>query len=147
MLKPGDKIDRFRIEEPLGEGGMGRVFRAYDERLDRRVAIKVLVRDEDPDARTRLVREARAVAQLDHPNVVAVYDVGEVEGSPYIAMELVQGRSLRSIVGDANVGAGMTDPSDLGYEQPEADVLDQRRTQAPDEPVLEPFELPAVAAD
>ena len=78
MLKPGDKIDRFRIEEPLGEGGMGRVFRAYDERLDRRVAIKVLVRDEDPDARTRLIREARAVAQLDHPNVVAVYDVGEV---------------------------------------------------------------------
>jgi eukaryotic-like serine/threonine-protein kinase len=103
MLKPGDHIDRFRIEEPLGEGGMGRVFRAYDERLDRRVAIKVLVRDEDPDARTRLVREARAVAQLDHPNVVAVYDVGEVEGSPYIAMELVQGRSLRSIVGDAIV--------------------------------------------
>ncbi|NUO53715.1 MAG: serine/threonine protein kinase [Polyangiaceae bacterium] len=103
MLKPGDKIDRFRIEEPLGEGGMGRVFRAYDERLDRRVAIKVLVRDEDPDARTRLVREARAVAQLDHPNVVAVYDVGEFEGSPYIAMELVQGRSLRSIVGDALV--------------------------------------------
>lgn len=103
MLKPGDKIDRFRIEEPLGEGGMGRVFRAYDERLDRRVAIKVLVRDEDPDARTRLVREARAVAQLDHPNVVAVYDVGEVEGSPYIAMELVQGRSLRSVVGDAMV--------------------------------------------
>lgn len=102
-MKPGDKVDRFRIEEPLGEGGMGRVFRAYDERLDRRVAIKVLVRDEDPDARTRLVREARAVAQLDHPNVVAVYDVGELDGSPYIAMELVQGRSLRSVVGDANV--------------------------------------------
>src|SRR5688500_2795129 len=103
MLKPGDQIDRFRIEEPLGEGGMGRVYRAYDERLDRRVAIKVLVEDEDPEARTRLVREARAAAQLDHPNVVAVYDVGEVEGSPYIAMELVSGRTLRSYVGDASV--------------------------------------------
>ncbi len=100
MLKPGERVDRFVIEEPLGEGGMGRVYRAYDERLDRRVAIKVLVQDEDPDARARLVREARAVAQLDHPNVVAVYDVGEVEGSPYIAMELVQGRSLRALVGD-----------------------------------------------
>jgi serine/threonine-protein kinase len=103
MLKPGDQVDRFRIEEPLGEGGMGRVYRAYDERLDRRVAIKVLVQDDDPEARARLVREARAAAQLDHPNVVAVYDVGEVEGSPYIAMELVPGRSLRSIVGDATV--------------------------------------------
>lgn len=103
MLKPGDQVDRFRIEEPLGEGGMGRVYRAYDERLDRRVAIKVLVQDDDPEARARLIREARAAAQLDHPNVVSVYDVGEVEGSPYIAMELVPGRSLRSMVGDANV--------------------------------------------
>jgi serine/threonine-protein kinase len=105
MLKPGDRIDRYTIEEPLGEGGMGRVFRAHDERLDRRVALKVLVRDEDDSARARLLREARAAAKLDHPNVAVVYDVGEFDGTPYIAMELVAGRSMRGLVGDPTVSA------------------------------------------
>jgi len=103
MIKPGDLVDRYRVEDALGEGGMGRVFRAYDERLDRRVALKVLVKDDsDGDARARLLREARAAAKLDHPNVVSVYDVGEIDETPWIAMELVVGRTLRSIVADAD---------------------------------------------
>jgi serine/threonine-protein kinase len=109
-LEPGDKIDRYKIEAPIGEGGMGRVYRAHDERLDRRVALKVLHpdREEGSDGPARLLREARAAATLDHPNVVAVYDVGEANvgearGAPFIVMELVQGKSLRAISEDASL--------------------------------------------
>lgn len=103
-MKPGDRFDRYRIEDLLGAGGMGRVFRAHDERLDRAVAIKVLL-DEgaSPESRGRLLREARAAAKLSHPNVVNVFDVGEHDGSPYVAMELVLGKSLRALIGDAEV--------------------------------------------
>jgi hypothetical protein len=103
-MKPGDRFDRYRIEDLLGAGGMGRVFRAHDERLDRAVAIKVLLDDgASPESRGRLLREARAAAKLSHPNVVNVFDVGEHDGSPYVAMELVLGKSLRAMIGDAEV--------------------------------------------
>jgi serine/threonine-protein kinase len=106
VIKPGDRVDRYLVEDPLGEGGMGRVFRAYDERLDRRVALKVLMKaDDGGDARARLLREARAAAKLDHPNVVAVHDVGEIDATPWIAMELVQGRSLREVIADRSTSA------------------------------------------
>ncbi|HZO15170.1 MAG TPA: serine/threonine-protein kinase, partial [Polyangiaceae bacterium] len=97
--------DRYVIEGLLGEGGMGAVFAAYDTRLRRRVALKVLPTDsrEDAEAAERLVREARAVATLDHPNVVAVFDVGRVESTPFIAMELVEGRPLRALIGCSEV--------------------------------------------
>jgi len=105
MLKPGDAIDRYTIEGSLGEGGMGQVYRAHDPRLQRRVALKVLhaTEGEPASASGRLLREARAAAALDHPNVVSVFDVGEVDGVPYIAMELIEGKSLRHFVGDATV--------------------------------------------
>jgi serine/threonine-protein kinase len=109
-LAPGDRFDRYAIEELLGEGGMARVYSAYDPRLNRRVALKVLRVDSstDPeaaeDALSRLFREARAAAALDHPNAVPVFDVGEAEGALFIAMELVVGKSLRAYVGDAAVG-------------------------------------------
>ena len=82
VLGPGDRVDRYTIEAPIGEGGMGRVYRAYDERLDRRVAVKIVAADsaaigDDSEAKKRLLREARAASKLDHPNVVAVFDVGE----------------------------------------------------------------------
>ncbi len=99
-MKPGDRVDRYLIEDPIGEGGMGRVFRAHDERLDRKVAIKVVLDAESHEARERLLREAKAVAKLDHPNIVSVFDVGEHEAKPYIAMELVEGKSLRSLIGE-----------------------------------------------
>ena len=102
MLEPGVKFERYTIEALLGEGGMGRVYRAQDPRLGRRVALKLISeRLASPEASARLVREARAAAALDHPNVVSVFDVGEHEGVPYIVMELVDGRTLRAALGEA----------------------------------------------
>jgi eukaryotic-like serine/threonine-protein kinase len=98
MLKPGDTFERYTIEAPLGQGGMGCVYRAHDARLGRRVALKVISDAEgvEAEADARLLREARAAAALDHPNVVSIFDVGEHEGTPYIVMELVDGRTLRA---------------------------------------------------
>lgn len=103
VLNPGDRIDRYTIEELLGEGGMGVVYRAQDNRLHRRVALKVLpgggAAGGSSEAVARMVREARAAAALNHPNAVAVYDFGEHEGEHYLAMELVSGTPLRAFVG------------------------------------------------
>jgi tetratricopeptide (TPR) repeat protein len=105
-LLPGDRFDRYTIEALLGEGGMGRVYLAFDPRLRRRVALKV-VRSEAGEHATeharRLKHEALAAAQLSHPNVVAVYDVGETAGSPFIAMEYVPGKTLRSFIDDRGI--------------------------------------------
>ena len=103
MPSTGDTIDRYVIEAVLGEGGMGRVYRALDPRLGRRVALKVMLaegasEEARGEAAARLEREARAAAAFNHPNVVAIYDVGEFEGSPYIAMELVSGSTLRTLM-------------------------------------------------
>jgi serine/threonine protein kinase len=94
----GDTIDRYVILARLGAGGMGVVWTAYDPQLDRKVAIKLLRAGkgiESSEGRARLVREAQAIAQLSHPNVVAVYDVGTADsGEVYIAMEFVEGETL-----------------------------------------------------
>lgn len=86
---------RYVVEAELGRGGMGVVHRARDTRLDRRVALKrLLTQGDDPHAVARFLTEARAVAALNHPNILTVYDVGEDEGGHYIAMELIDGISL-----------------------------------------------------
>lgn len=103
MKQPGDRIDRYVVEALLGRGGMGEVYEARDTRLGRRVALKVLPPEAGADAIQRMVREARAAAAFQHPNVVTIYDVGEVGDSAYIAMELIRGRPLRAFVGDAAV--------------------------------------------
>jgi tRNA A-37 threonylcarbamoyl transferase component Bud32 len=108
-MVPGDAFGKYTIEADLGEGGMGRVYVARDPVLERRVALKVVRPDERDDeaarteANARLFREARAAAKLDHPNVVAVFDMGEIEGTPYLAMELVKGRTLREAAADPSV--------------------------------------------
>ena len=91
----GPRFGRYRLLERLGAGAMGVVWLAEDPELKRKVAVKVLKR---PDAALteRLVAEARSMARVNHPNVVAVYDVGAADGATYIAMELVQGQSLRA---------------------------------------------------
>lgn len=93
----GSTLGRYRIVSLLGKGGMGVVYLAEDESLCREVALKVLSSDvaADMDRRRRLLREARAAAAVSHPNIAAVYDAGEVNGLPYIAMERIQGSSLR----------------------------------------------------
>ncbi|MCH9681695.1 MAG: protein kinase, partial [Deltaproteobacteria bacterium] len=91
------RIGRFVLLGRLGEGGMGVVYAAYDERLDRKVAVKVLrshTTPADDVAHLRLVQEARAMARLSHPNVVAVHEVGTHDDEVYIAMEYVRGESL-----------------------------------------------------
>jgi serine/threonine protein kinase len=94
----GDRVGRYLVLSTLGTGGMGIVFAAYDPQLDRKVALKLLrsgLQLATKDAQKRLRREAQAIAQLSHPNVVAVYDVGTTEdGDLYIAMEFVEGDTL-----------------------------------------------------
>ncbi|WP_394833760.1 protein kinase [Pendulispora rubella] len=115
-LRPGETFaERYRLEDRVGSGGMGELFRAFDTRLQRRVALKVLRRDRNDasgsspseqtkgktlsEASARILREARAAAALNHPNVVAIHDVGDRDGVPFIAMEYVKGKSLRAFVG------------------------------------------------
>src|SRR5919107_2922667 len=89
--------ERFRLEEKVGSGGMSSVYRAFDPTLERHVAIKMMHRDisHDPDQLERFRREARAVAQLNHPHVVTVIDAGEDDGAPFIVFEYVEGETLK----------------------------------------------------
>jgi eukaryotic-like serine/threonine-protein kinase len=98
LLETGTSVDRYQIEAPLGRGGMGQVYRAFDTRLRRPIALKILHDTISPDAMMRLVREARLAASLSHPNIVAVFDVGEDRGLAYMAMELLHGRQLRELM-------------------------------------------------
>ncbi|MEM7151690.1 MAG: protein kinase [Myxococcota bacterium] len=87
-------IGRFAVLDRIGAGGMGTVYAAYDDTLDRKVAVKVLHGTASEEARERMLREARAMARLSHPNIVTVHEVGEHEGRVFLAMEFVRGRSL-----------------------------------------------------
>lgn len=87
--------DRYKLENEIGRGGMGTVYRGHDPQLERRVAIKILSSLAlGTEGQQRLVQEARSIAQLNHPNIVAVHDVGEVDQTPFIVMELVEGEDL-----------------------------------------------------
>src|SRR2546426_12630232 len=102
--------NRYRIVEPIGTGGSSQVYLAQDTALNREVAIKVLDPAAAADGKLRqlFVKEARALAQLSHPNIVAVYDVGEVDGAPFIVMEHLPGGSLKQRIerGGARRGGG-----------------------------------------
>src|SRR6202162_4412909 len=99
-LSLGTRLGPYEILAPLGAGGMGEVYRAKDPRLGREVAIKVLpiAMASDPERRQRFEQEARSASALNHPNILTVYDIGESDGAVYIAMELVEGRTLRELV-------------------------------------------------
>ena len=99
-MKPGDALAHYRIEERLGAGGMGEVFKGLDTRLKRPVAIKVLPPDavSDPERRARFIREARAASALDHPNIITIHDIAEEEGVSFIVMQYVEGRTLREVI-------------------------------------------------
>src|SRR4051794_15652599 len=102
----GRKLGNYDILDKLGEGGMGQVWRAKDARLNRSVAVKILPPDVagDPVRRERFEQEARALGALNHPNIVAVYDIGQTDGQAYIVSELVEGESLRAIIERGPIG-------------------------------------------
>jgi serine/threonine-protein kinase len=85
--------DRYQVLQLLGHGGMGRVYKAFDPRLKRHVALKFLIGD-DPDVRSRFLQEPQAQARIDHPNVCKIYETGEVDGRPFIAMQFIDGQTL-----------------------------------------------------
>jgi serine/threonine protein kinase/tetratricopeptide (TPR) repeat protein len=97
----GRTLAHYQIHEMLGAGGMGVVYRAHDTQLHRFVALKVVAEGEhvSENSRQRLLREGRAAAALNHPHICTVYEVGEAEGQTYIAMELVEGRTLGALIG------------------------------------------------
>ena len=99
-LSPGARLGAYEIRSPLGAGGMGEVYQAYDPRLRRSVALKVLPEAVAADAehRKRFEREARAIAALSHPNIVTIYSVEEADGVQFLTMELVEGRPLTALM-------------------------------------------------
>src|SRR5262245_9523260 len=104
-LAPGVRLGPYEVVAPLGAGGMGEVWRARDPRLGREVALKVLPAGlgSDRERLKRFEQEALAVGSLNHPNLLAVFDAGEHEGSPYLVFELLEGKSLRACLRDGAV--------------------------------------------
>ncbi len=109
-LAPGATLGPYQIVAPIGAGGMGEVFRARDTRLGREVAVKVLPGGAaaDPERRARFEQEARSASALNHPNIVTLLDIGDSDGVSFIAMELVEGRTLRELVGSGPLAARKT---------------------------------------
>src|SRR5215813_13497993 len=97
-FETGTKIGPYEIQSPLGAGGMGEVYRARDTRLGRDVALKILPEGfaTESDRLRRFEQEARAVAALNHPNILALFDIGQNNGSPFLVSELLEGESLRA---------------------------------------------------
>jgi serine/threonine-protein kinase len=121
-MMEGRQLSSYRIVSLLGTGGMGEVYRAYDEKLHREVAIKVLRSSDGDDeaGRVRLLREARAAAALNHPNICTIHEVGEHDGQAFLAMELVDGEALDHII---PAGTGLPVDRMLEYGVQVADAL------------------------
>src|SRR5437762_1316635 len=118
---PGTKLGRYEIRSKIGEGGMGEVYLAQDAKLDRKVALKVLPPQVAAlhDRMRRFTQEAKAAAALNHPNIAHVYEIDEVEGQHFIAMEFIDGQTLRELI-----HGGQTDlPKLLRYLQHAAEGL------------------------
>src|ERR1043166_10107727 len=96
-IAPGTRLGRYEVRSLLGAGGRGEVYRAHDAALGRDVAIKVLIPElaDNPDRLKRFEQEARATSLLNHPNILATYDFGTTDDSPYVVSELLEGENLR----------------------------------------------------
>ena len=126
-LQSGDLFGHYRLDQPLGGGGMGIVWRATDTRLGRGVAVKFLPDDfhEGGESLERFRREARTASALNHPNICVVHDVGEEEGRPFLVMELLEGKTLRQFLQDRplrvseilDVGIQVSDALDAAHAQ------------------------------
>ncbi len=122
-LKPGEPLGHYRIEARLGHGGMGVVYRGYDTKLQRNVALKVLAPEAlgDPTQKRRLLQEARAASALNHPNIVTVYEIGSDQEVDFLAMEFVAGKRLDELLPAEGMAAGQL----LGYAVQVAGALSQ----------------------
>ena len=110
MLPTGTRLGRYEVLTALGEGGMGEVYRAKDDRLGRDVAIKILPSSfsADPDRLRRFEQEARATGALNHSNVIVVHDTGQHDGAPYVVYELLEGTTLRALLTGTPLSASRT---------------------------------------
>src|ERR1700758_258595 len=99
-LTSGTKLGPYEIQSPIGAGGMGEVYRARDTRLGREIALKILPESFacESDRLHRFEQEARAIAALNHSNILAVFDIGQHNGSPFLVSELLEGESLRAVL-------------------------------------------------
>ena len=113
---PVQTIAHYRIVEPIGAGGMGAVYKAYDNKLQRTVALKLLPSEyvSQQDRRRRFFQEARAASALSHPHILTIYEVGEDNGTPYIAMEYVEGQTLRNKI--KNNGLQLKETLDIAIQ-------------------------------
>jgi serine/threonine protein kinase len=120
-LSVGARLGPYEILAPNGAGGMGQVYKARDTRLDRVVATKVLPADEvaDVDRKRRFRQEAKAASSLNHPNIIAIYDIGSENGVDYLAMEFVAGKTLDQLTPRNGMRIGDL----LGYATQTADAL------------------------
>src|SRR2546421_201613 len=101
-FSPGARLGRYEIKNQLGAGGMGEVYLAQDTKLDRKVALKILPADlaANQDRMRRFVQEAKAAAALNHPNIAHIYEIDEADGMHFIAMEFIDGHTLRECLLD-----------------------------------------------
>jgi Tol biopolymer transport system component len=120
-LAPGSKLGPYEIVAPLGAGGMGEVYRAKDTRLERTVAIKVLPADKvaDPERKQRFIQEAQAASALTHPNIVTLHDIATADGTNYLVMEYVPGKSLDKMISQKGLSLAQA----LGYATQIASAL------------------------
>src|ERR1035438_3086359 len=122
----GQTILHYQILEKLGAGGMGEIFKAQDTRLNRLVAIKVLLGGNtgDPELRRRFVQEAQAASSLNHPNIITIYDIVSQDNDQFMVMEYVKGKTLGELIPPGGLGTSLT----LQYAVQIADGLDAAHT-------------------
>src|SRR6266702_860898 len=99
-ISTGTRLGRYEIRSKIGEGGMGEVYLAEDSQLDRKVALKILPSDvaSNRDRMERFIREAKSAAALSHPNIAQIFEIGEHDGTHYLAMEFIEGITLREMI-------------------------------------------------
>src|SRR5664279_3907693 len=126
-LTTGSRLCPYEIVSPIGAGGMGEVYKARDTRLERDVAVKILRPSESTseEMKQRFEREAKAISQLSHPNICALYDVGSHEGTEYLVMEYLEGETLASRLAKGPMELGQLLPAGIQI----ADALDRAHRQ------------------